>query len=63
MVGGVLVLVCELFKVGLLYEDVNMVVGFGLFCYIFELWLNNGELDWWEGVEKLFDSNVIVFFE
>lgn len=63
VVGGVLVLVCELFKVGLLYEDVNMVVGFGLFCYIFELWLNNGELDWWEGVEKLFDSNVIVFFE
>lgn len=62
-VGGVSVLVRELFKVGLLYEDVNTVVGFGLFRYIFELWLNNGELDWREGAEKLFDSNVIVFFE
>lgn len=63
VVGGVLVLMCELFNVGLLYEDVNIVVGFGLKCYMLEFWFNNGELDWCEGVERLLDNDVIVFFD
>ncbi|STO69817.1 phosphogluconate dehydratase [Escherichia coli] len=51
--GGVPVLVRELLKAGLLHEDVNTVAGFGLSRYTLEPWLNNGELDWREGAEKI----------
>lgn len=42
----------ELLNAGLLHEDVNTVAGFGLSRYTREPWLNNGELDWREGLRS-----------
>lgn len=58
--GGVPILMRELLQGGLLHEDVNTVVGFGLRRYTKEPWLNNGVLDWREGSEKSLDEDVIA---
>lgn len=61
--GGVPVLMRELFRGGLLHEDVNTVAGFGLKRYLQEPWLNNGELDWRDGPEKSLDPQVVASLE
>lgn len=58
--GGVPLIVRELLNHGLLHQDVNTVVGFGLEKYTQEPWLDNGQLAWREGAEISQDSSVIA---
>ncbi|WP_342754642.1 phosphogluconate dehydratase [Pantoea sp. MBD-2R] len=58
--GGVPLIVRELLNHGLLHQDVNTVVGFGLEKYTQEPWLDKGQLAWREGAEISQDSSVIA---
>jgi len=58
--GGVPLIVRELLNHGLLHQDVNTVVGFGLEKYTQEPWLDKGQLAWREGAEISLDSSVIA---
>ena len=58
--GGVQLVIRELLKYGLLHQDVNTVVGFGLERYTQEPWLDRGELVWREGPESSLDTHVIA---
>ena len=58
--GGVQLVIRELLKYGLLHQDVNTVVGFGLERYTQEPWLDRGELVWREGPERSLDTHVIA---
>jgi phosphogluconate dehydratase len=49
--GGTSLVIRELLKGGLMHEDVNTVVGFGLQRYTLEPWLDKGALAWREGPE------------
>ena len=58
--GGTSLLVRELLEGGLLYEDVETVVGRGLSHYIKEPILENGKLIFREGPNQSLDENVIT---
>ncbi|AFJ47401.1 phosphogluconate dehydratase [Shimwellia blattae] len=61
--GGIPVLVRELLKGGLLFEDVHTVAGFGLKHYTMEPWLDNGKLAWRDGPTESLDKDVIASLE
>ncbi|MGL5953175.1 MAG: phosphogluconate dehydratase [Providencia rustigianii] len=58
--GGVQLLIRQLLSKGLLHDDVNTVVGFGLSRYTMEPWLDNGQLAWREGAEASYNLDVIA---
>ncbi|MTC59837.1 phosphogluconate dehydratase [Providencia rustigianii] len=58
--GGVQLLIRQLLSKGLLHDDVNTVVGFGLSRYTMEPWLDSGQLAWREGAEASYNLDVIA---
>lgn len=46
VVGGMLLLIRQLFDVGLLYNDVKIICGEGLDFYMKEFVFKDGELEW-----------------
>ena len=57
--GGMGYLMAQLLGAGLLHNDVNTIMGFGLQHYTVEPWLNNGELAWRDVPAESLDSQVL----
>ncbi len=58
--GGMNLIIHRLLRDGLLHENVNTIVGPGMSRYCKEAYLNNGVLDWRDGIESTLDKNVIA---
>lgn len=58
--GGVALLVRELLAGGLLHEDVQTIVGFGLSRYMMEPWLDEGRLAWRDSPAASLDATIIA---
>ncbi len=59
--GGMSLVIRELLKAGLLHEDVTTVAGAGgLTRYIEEPWLNDGVLQWRDGVSVSGDDSIVA---
>ncbi|MEE3649787.1 MULTISPECIES: phosphogluconate dehydratase [unclassified Brenneria] len=58
--GGVALVIRLLLQQGLLHQDVNTVVGFGLERYLREPWLDEGQLAWREGPRASLDTQIIA---
>jgi phosphogluconate dehydratase len=57
--GGMNLIIWRLLHEGLLHEDVNTIVGPGMHRYCKEAYLNNGQLDWRDGIQFSLDETVI----
>ena len=57
--GGMAVVIKELLDAGMLHEDVNTVMGFGLSEYLQEAFLQEGKLVYKKAIEKSADKEVI----
>ncbi len=57
--GGMAVVIKELLDSGLLHEDVNTIMGFGLSNYLKEPFLENGKLIYKKAIENSADTSVI----
>ena len=57
--GGMAVVIRELLQAGLLHEDVNTVMGYGLSKYLKEPFLEDGKLVYKDSVENSADTSVI----
>ncbi|TDR76517.1 phosphogluconate dehydratase [Paludibacterium purpuratum] len=57
--GGLGFVIRELLDAGLLHEDVQTVVGKGLYAYTREPWLNQGQLDWRDAPAKSLDLDLV----
>lgn len=57
--GGMGFLIGELLAAGLLHEDVQTVMGFGLKHYTQEPWLDNGQLSWRAAATQSADTSVL----
>jgi len=57
--GGMAVVISELLEAGLLHEDVNTVVGYGLSSYLKEPFLEDGELKYKSSITTSADTTVI----
>jgi len=57
--GGMAVVIRELLDVGLLHEDVNTVMGFGMRNYLQEAFLEDGKLSYKESIKTSADTEVI----
>ncbi|MBV8649338.1 phosphogluconate dehydratase [Paludibacterium sp.] len=57
--GGLGFVIRELLDAGLLHDDVQTVVGKGLYAYTREPWLNNGQLDWRDAPSEPLDREIV----
>ncbi|MGL4767760.1 MAG: phosphogluconate dehydratase [Formosimonas sp.] len=57
--GGLAYVIGQLRQQGLLHDDVNTVVGHGMAAYTQEPYLNNGVLEWRDGVSLPLDETII----
>ncbi len=58
--GGMNLIIQRLLSDSLLHEEVNTIVGPGMHRYCKEAYLNNGKLNWRDGIKSTLDSNVIA---